>query len=111
MDALEISRTINWSLFFLALAAAGIAGGWVGYVALGLLRRGLEIERELSPLLDGLAKRSDTILANAESAAEDFARIETAALRLEESLGRLSVLVGAFSEVNRRWKNLTDFVR
>lgn len=108
---IEVMRIANWSLFFVALVACGVAGVWVGFVALGLVRRALEIERGLSPLIDGIAARADTAMQHSESAAEHLVEIETAALRLEESVDRLAVLVGAFSEANRRWKRFTGFVR
>jgi hypothetical protein len=110
MIALKVIPAVNWSLFFLALAACGVAAAWVGYVAYGLARRLLDIQRQLTPYLEGLAQRADTAMRHADTAAENFAQIETAALHLEASIGRLAVLVGAFSEVNRRWKRFTGFV-
>lgn len=108
---IEVMRVVNWSLFFLALAAAGAAGAYVGWMALHLMRRALEIQRGLTPMLDGLAQRSGTAVQNAESVGEHVVEIEAAAQRLEESAARLSVLLGAMSEANRRWKRVTGFVR
>lgn len=111
MDLNTILGITNWTLLGVMLISAGIAAGWMSYRAWKAMQTTLAASRDLTPLLDGLAQRSTTALQRAEAAGEHLAEIETAALRLEESISRLAVLASAFNEANRRWKRVTGFVK
>jgi hypothetical protein len=102
---------INWPLMILSLLAIGGAAAWAALQGWSLMKAGLEVERQLTPMMGALGERAAAAAAKAESAAENGATIADNIGRLEQSITRLTVLLRAGNEASARWHRLIGFVR
>ena len=105
-----MSTTVLWillALFVVGCLAAAVA------VSLRLGRlfiRVRDVERELLPLVDGLAQRTDLAAGRAAALGEQGAVLNERMAALQGSVARLMVLVRAIQEAAQHWGRLRRYL-
>jgi len=102
-------------ILLIVLAACGVvalvAAVWAGRHGWQLFLAVRRFSVQVLPIVDDLGRRSENVVAHAETLAGRAEAFETALLDLSESAHRLTVLVQAMQEAQGRWQRVTGFVR
>ncbi|NLE22508.1 MAG: hypothetical protein GX624_06990 [Actinobacteria bacterium] len=91
-------------LLIIALAGVGLVLAMVvrvGLKAWRLARHGMAVSRRLTPLAQGLARRTDEVATAAERLSKDGEQLNASIAALQQSLARLQVMAQALNDAVR----------
>ena len=96
------------ALVSLAIVIGGFA--YMGLKAWRLLKRGMRVSSDITPLADHLSKQADVLSANAERLAANGEQLSANIVRLQASIARLQVIGDTLSEVAEPYFRLTGWL-